>query len=207
MSSYDNVVRGKRGFSYEVKVLDDERSITAIRDPQDELFAQIEYTPQTGEYIIEIDGGYSTRQDLKELGFVDGMNIHEGEAPEFENMIGSFENEVIDNWREMTYASLQKNGRTLEIENVDDDNRKTLVRLISGDSDMSSSAEKLANMIRPPFIEGEPGDPYNESWAPYSNSDVLRRNSKDREQTIEEVFDTAITLTEDILEKKQRSRD
>lgn len=55
MSSYDNVVRGELGFSYEVKA-HDERSITDIRDPQDELFAQVEYAPETGEYIIEIDG-------------------------------------------------------------------------------------------------------------------------------------------------------
>ena len=59
MSDYESVVRGKRGFTYEVKGLDD-RSLTSIRDTQDDLFAQIEYTPETGEYIVELDGGYST---------------------------------------------------------------------------------------------------------------------------------------------------
>jgi len=126
---YDDVVRGKQGFTYEVKSLD-ESSITSIRDPQDELFARVEYTPETGEYIIEIDGGYSTWDDLKELGFISGMNIHEIERPEFDNMIETFENEVIDDWAKFTCASLQNNDRTLEIENIRSDGRKTLVRLI-----------------------------------------------------------------------------
>lgn len=204
MSDYDDVVRGKLGFSYEVRSLDD-RGFTDIRDSQDELFAQVEYTPETGEYIIEIDGGYSTWQDLKELGFINGMNIHETEAPDFDNMIGSFESKIIDDWRAITYATLQKNGITLEVENIREDNRKTLVRLISEDRNLSSAAEKLVNMVNHPFVEGETGDPYGESWAPYSNSKIVRKNSSDREDTIEEVFDTAITLTEDILEKKQRS--
>lgn len=135
------------------------------------------------------------------------MNIRQGETPDFDNMIGSFENEVKDDWRDITYATLQKNGRALKIENIRDDNRKTLVRLISQDDNISASAEKLVNMFRSSAIEGEPGDPYRESWVPYTNSKIVRKIPSDREETIEEVFNTAIKLTEDLLEEKQRSQD
>jgi len=72
---------------------------------------------------------------------------------------------------------------------------------------MSPAAERLVNMFNPPFVTEEKGDPYRESWAPFSNSKVIRKNSGDREETLQEVFNTAINLTEDILEKKKRSRE
>ena len=206
MDGYNNVIRGKQSFSYEVKAFDN-RGITVIRDPQDEIFAQIEYTPETQEYVIEIDGGYTTLEDLKGLGLVNGMNLHRGEIPEFNDMIGSFETEEIDDWRDITYATLEKDGKTLELEHVESEERKTLVRLISENDNLSSQAEKLVNLMNPPFIEAEKGDPYGESWAPYSDSKVIRMESGNRENTIEEVFNIAINLTEDILEKKQKSRE
>lgn len=205
MSSYDDVIRGDNGFTYEVRSVDGS-GLADIRDAQDELFAQVEYFPRTEEYIVKIDGGYSTWEDLKELGFISGMNIHETNVPEFNNMIGSFEHEAIDDWRNVKRASLQHNGRSLEIDNIRDDQRKTLVRLISDDEEISSVAETLANKFNPPCINGEPGDPYRKTWAGYGNARLIRRESSDREQTVEEVFSTAFKLSEDILEETQESQ-
>lgn len=206
MRDHKDVVLGKNGFTYELKALD-ERGITSIRDPQDELFAQVEYTPETGDYIVEIDGGYGSWQDFEDSGLADRMEIHETDTPDPEGMIGRFERDEIDDWRTVTYATLEENGTTLEVENIRDEGLKTLIRLISSDGELSSPAEKLVNQFRPPFIQAERGDPYDETWAPYSNARKIRTQPKNRENTVEEVFNTAIRLTEDLLEKKHRSQD
>jgi hypothetical protein len=205
MSSYDDVVRGDNGFTYEVRSIEGS-GLADIRDAQDELFAQVEYFPREEEYVVKIDGGYTTWEDLKELGFISGMNIQETNVPEFDNMIGTFETDIIDDWRNVKRASLKHNGRSLEIDNIMDDERKTLVRLISDDEEISSVAETLANKFNPPSINGEPGDPYRKTWAGYGNARVIRRESSDREQTVEEVFSTAFNLTEDILEETRESQ-
>lgn len=206
MGDYEDVVLGQHGFTYDLKALD-ERGIVDIRDPQDELFAQVEYTPETGDYIIEIDGGYGTWQDFEHSGLADKMEVHETNTPDPDQMIGRFRRDEIDEWRTVTYATLEEKGTTLEVENIKDDDIKTLIRLISNDGDLSSPAETLVNRFRPPFIQGERDDPYGETWAPYSNARKIRLEPEDRESTVEEVFDTAIRLTEDLLEKKQRSKD
>lgn len=204
MAQYNDVIRGPRGFTYEVKRSDSRKSITHVRDPQDELFAVVEYSPGGEEYLIEIDGGYTTREDLENLGLLSKMNIRESQAPVFENMIGSFEHEVIDDWQEVKYATSKSEKESLEIENIESDDKKTLIRLISTEGNISSAAETFINTFNPPFISGEPGDPYGKTWAPYGDGRIIRNKSEDREETIEEVFDTAIELTEDLLEKKQK---
>lgn len=204
---YEEVIRGEKGFTYEIRSLDAGVGLTDIRDPQDEFFAQVEYSLEPEEYVIRIDAGQNTLEDFNSRGFLNRLKLHKCRVPESDNMIGYFENDVIDDWTETMYARGYADGKTLEVEYIEDEDCKTLIKLISEQRELSQPAEKLLNSFNPPFLTGEQGDHYAEAWKPYSDTESTIDQPRDREKALQQVFDTAISLSEEILEKKQRTQD
>lgn len=82
-----------------------------------------------------------------------------------------------------------------------------MIRLTTRDKDITELAQRLSNEtnLNPPAVSTASEDPYSETWAPYSKSKVLRKRTEDREETIKDVFETALNLSEDILEPRQET--
>lgn len=196
----DGIFRDQNGFSYELIPQSEDNSVAKIRDRQDEFFASVEYVPSTQQYTIMLDGGYTSKEDLG--GLLQKMSTVETEVPVMSNTIGNLPPKKIENWEQTEYAAYDSAGETIEIENLKED-EKTLISIHSEERNIASAAEAFINKFNPPAIEAELQDPYAETWAPYSNAKIINNNDNDREETLEEVFNTALDLVEKELEPQQ----
>lgn len=203
MEDYQDIVRGETGFTYDVQG-DDGVSIVDIRDPQDDYFAQVRYFQDSQEYIVAIDGGYSVREDLEGTGLLEGLKLQRTNITPLDNIFDETPDEVTD-WRSMTHGTQREGEHVLKVKNVDSEEVKTLITLVSPDKEIIDPAETITNSVNPPAVKTQKEDPYDETWAPWSNSAVIRNRSGDRQQTVEQVFETAIDLSEDVLEPKKRT--
>jgi len=44
----------------------------------------------------------------------------------------------------------------------------------------------MTNAVNPPAVETQQGDNYEETWAPWSNSPVIRNRTDNRRETVEQ---------------------
>lgn len=198
-----DVFRGSNGFSYEVKDTEDS-TIVDVRDAQDEYFARVEYIPEIEQYVVEVDAGYSTEEDLESVGILNKLQVENRAVPEIDNPFVRVEEDFM-NERIMRYGVVEGKGRKLELEEMDDPDRKTLVRITSSDPEIASLARTMADTVSHPAVESEKGDPYKDAWMPHAGTDIVKNESESRSQTIQKVFDAALSLSEDILEPEQET--
>lgn len=199
-----DVVRGSNGFSYEPKATEDS-GIVEVRDARDDYFARAEYVPELDKYFVEIDAGYSTKEDLQSTRLFDSLEIGTELVPEVDSTFVRPDELSVE--REMVSGSVEMKGVELEVEEIQDDERKTLVRITSPEPGITSIFQFIANEISedPPAISSESDDQYARTWAPYSDSSIIRSRNGSREETIEDVFETALNLSRDILEPRKET--
>lgn len=201
---YDrDIVRGDMGFTYDPQVMENV-SIVDIRDPQDDYFAQVRYFQDSEQYVVEIDGGYSVREDLEETGLFEGIDIQRTNIAPLDSMFEEAPDELTE-WRSMTHGSKNVGEHALKVKNIDSEEIKTLVTLLSPDKEIVNPAETVANAVNPPAVKTQKEDKYDETWAPWSNSAIITNNSTDRRQTVEKVLENAVELSEDALEPRQET--
>ena len=199
-----DVVRGSNGFSYEPKATEDS-GIVEVRDAKDNYFARTEYVPELDRYFVEIDAGYSTKEDLQSTKLFDYLDIDTDLVPEVDNTFVRPEEPSVE--REMVSGFVEINGVELEVEELQDDERKTLVRITSPEPGITNISQFIANEISedPPAISSESNNQYARTWAPYSDSNIIRNSTEGREETIEDVFETTLSLSRDILEPRKET--
>lgn len=207
----EDVVRDEMGFSYEPKVVDGE-GIVDIRDAKDDFFARVTYSPNDdyvievdGEYLVELDGGSSTKTELQQEGLLEGLTVGKvNVANPQEKVLGT--NNQVENWKTVTRAFNKTGREEIMYENIQDEDTKTLVSLTASQDELPQQAQEIINTINPPAVDVQQGDQYGETWAPWSNSPVIRNRKGTRQETVQQAFQTAIRLTEDLLEPNKNKR-
>jgi len=206
-----DVVRDEMGFSYEPKLVDGE-GIVDVRDARDNFFARVTYSPNDdyvievdGEYLVELDGGSSTETELQQEGLLEGLTVGKvNVADPQEKVLGT--NNQVENCKTVTRAFNKTGKEELMFENIQDEDTKTLVSLTTSKDELPHQAQHIINSINPPALHSDQEDPYRQTWAPWSNSPVIQNRTNNRQETVQQAFETAINLTEDLLEPNKNKR-
>lgn len=118
------LLRGDNGFTYDAKVTEDS-GIVEVRDARDEYFARAEYVPEVEKYFIEIDAGYTTKEDLEAAGLMENLTLVESEVSKVDNpMIRGDEDSR--EFREMTTGVAEGEDLRLEVEEIESEDRKNI---------------------------------------------------------------------------------